>query len=165
MGFRRIRCVLISLLGAVVMLTVGAAPASAVERVPVESGLPVTFAAGDVCPFQVTISEVEADLVQTTLPRDTVLISGTLVVRVTNDATGESVVRDVSGPVTITQTGETEVAVLAGPALLVLFEGDDATGKLGKGLFYQPRGLAVFRGSVLIRVVGPTEDLCETLAP
>ncbi len=161
MSVRRIRCVLISLLGALVMLTVGAAPASAA------SPPSVTIPAGVVCPFQVTLTAVEFDdFMERTLPRNTVLTTfGALVVEVTNDETGESVVRDISGPATVTQTGETTVSVLLGPSLLILLEGDDATGKLGQGLFYQPRGLAVFRGFTLIRVVGPTENLCVTLAP
>jgi len=165
MGIRGIRSVLISMLGAAVLLTVGAAPASAVERVPVDFGPPQTFPAGQVCPFQVTLTAIEDDLVQTTLTRNTVLITGPLVLEVTNDETGESVIRDVSGPATITQTGETSITVLLGPSLVILFEGEDATGEVGApGLFFQPRGVLVLRGFTVIRAVGPTENLCETLA-
>ena len=80
-------------------------------------GPPQTFPAGQVCPFQVTLTAIEDDLVQTTLTRNTVLITGPLVLEVTNDETGESVIRDVSGPATITQTGETSITVLLAPVL------------------------------------------------
>ncbi len=162
MGSRLIRTVLVSLLGGV-MLTVGAAPASAgVIREPVPSGFPVTLPAGEVCTFQVTLEEVEADLVATTFPNGTLLVTGPLIVEVINDETGESVVRDISGPALITQDSDgTEVFRAFGNSLSVVRE--DATGEVGSGLIIG-QGLLVFRDDVLTRVVGPTEDLCETLA-
>jgi hypothetical protein len=132
-------------------------------RTFVESGLPYTFAAGDACDFAVTLSEVENNEFARTFPNGNTLITGRLVVSVTNDATGESVVRDVSGPVLITTgpSGET-VVVLSGSSLSPVFAGNDDTGTVGQGLFIF-HGPTVFTDSQLTRVSGTVEDLCATL--
>jgi len=74
----------------------GAAPASAgvvggggkpSARELVPSGLPVTFigGSGQACAFDVTISEVANNEFARTFPNGNTLITGRLVVRVTND--------------------------------------------------------------------------------
>ena len=132
-------------------------------RIFVESGLPYTYAAGDACPFAVTLSEMANNEFARTFPNGNTLITGRFVVSVTNDATGESVVRDISGPVLITAgpSGET-VVVLSGSSLSPVFAGHDDTGTVGQGLFIF-HGPTVFTDSQLTRVSGTVEDLCTTL--
>jgi hypothetical protein len=174
MAFRKIVVVVVSLAAALLAgPTVGAGSASAglvggggkpSPRVFVESGLPFTLAAGDACPFAVTLSEVANNEFARTFPNGNMLITGRLVVRVTNEATGKSVVRDVSGPVLITSGPDGEsVVVLSGSSLSPVFAGHDDTGTVGKGLFVF-HGPTVFTDSQLTRVSGAVENLCRTLA-
>jgi hypothetical protein len=89
--------------GAAAALTVVAAAPSYADRpgprMPGDhSDLPLTFDAGVVCPFQVTISlEVAHDWSREESP-GVLRGSGRLVLRFTNDDTETSVVRNVSGP-------------------------------------------------------------------
>jgi hypothetical protein len=130
----------------------------------VDTDLPATFAAGVACDFQVTVSEVVNNEYSRTFPSGSMLITGRLVVRVTNDETGESVVRNVSGPGLVT-TGPNseEVLILRGPTLFPVFEGEDATGQVGVGMLVF-HGTIVFAGGRLTSVSGSFEDLCDTLA-
>ena len=99
-----------------------------------------------------------------TFPNGNTLITGRFVVSIRNDATGTSVVRDISGPVLITSgpNGET-VVVLNGSSLSAVFAGHDDTGTLGQGLFIF-HGPTVFTDFQLTRVSGAVENLCTTLA-
>lgn len=132
-------------------------------RVFVPSGLPFTFGAGDVCPFATTLSEVANHEFARTFPNGNTLVTGRLVVRVTNETTGASVVRDVSGPVLSSSgtSGET-VVVLTGSSLSPVLAGHDATGAVGQGLFVF-HGPTVFTDFQLTRVTGSFENLCTTL--
>lgn len=172
MSYRRIMMAATAA-GLLAAATVGAGPASAglvggggmpSPRVFVESGLPVTYAAGDACPFAVTISEVLNKEFARTFPNGNTLITGQFVVTVTNDATTRSVVRNISGPVLITSgpNGES-VFVLSGSSLSPVFAGHDDTGTVGEGLFIF-HGPTVFTDNQLTRVSGAVEKLCTTLA-
>jgi hypothetical protein len=130
----------------------------------VESGLPFTLPAGTACEFDVTLSEVANNEFARTFPNGNVLITGRLVVRVTNDDTDVSVVRNISGPVLLTTgPGGESVVVLSGSSLSPVFDGNDATGQVGTGLFVF-HGPAVFTDGQLTRVSGSVENLCATLA-
>ncbi len=153
----------------------GAAPASAAvvtgggkpsDRVFVPSGLPITFpgGTGQACAFDVTISEVANNEYARTFPNGNTLITGRLVLRVTNDVTGQSVVRDASGPVLITTgTNGEQISVLSGASLSPVFAGHDDTGSNLQGLFIF-HGPTVFTDGQLTKVSGSYEDLCLTLA-
>jgi hypothetical protein len=130
----------------------------------VESGLPITFKAGAACDFAVTIEEVANKEFSRTFPNGNILTTGQLVVRVINDGTGEALVRNISGP-TLATTGPNgeQVLILSGSSLSPVFEGNDSTGKVGKGLFVF-HGPTVFTDFKLTDVSGDFENLCETLA-
>jgi hypothetical protein len=156
-----------------VLPMLGAVPASAglvggggkpTPREFAESGLPATFEAGMACDFAVTVAEVVNKEFRRTFPNGNSLITGRLVVRVTNDVTDETVVRNVSGPVLLTtgHAGE-QVAVLSGSSISPVFQGNDLTGEVGRGLFVF-HGPTVFTDFKLTDVSGNFEDLCETLA-
>jgi hypothetical protein len=155
------------------LILLGATPANAGmvggggepgPREPVDTGLPATFPAGTVCDFQITVSEVANNEYARTFPNGNILTTGRLVLRVTNDETGESAVRNSSGPAVLTtgSNGE-EVLVARGPTLFPVFEGEDATGRVGVGAFLF-HGTIVFAGGSLTSVSGSFEDLCVTLA-
>jgi hypothetical protein len=162
-----------AIVGGAALLVLGAAPASAGPvggggqpgpREPVDTGLPTTFPAGVVCDFPITVSEVVNNEYSRTFPNGNTLTTGRIVLRVTNDETGESVVRNSSGPGLLTTgpNGE-EVLIAHGPTLFPVFEGEDVTGRLGVGAFLF-HGTIVFTGGQLTRVSGTFEDLCVTLA-
>src|SRR6478752_379483 len=153
---------------------IGVAPASAgvvggggkpSDRVFVPSGLPFTYpgGTGQACAFDVTISEVANNEFARIFPNGNILVTGQLVLRVTNDSSGDSVVRDVSGPVLITSgpSGES-VVVLSGASLSPVFEGHDDTGADLQSLFIF-HGPTVFTNGQLTQVSGSYEDLCQTL--
>lgn len=159
--------------GGAALFVLSAAPASAGPvggggkpgpREPVDTGLPTTFPAGVVCDFPITVSEVVNNEYSRTFPNGNILTTGRLVLRVTNDETGESVVRNSSGPALLTTApnGE-EVLTAHGPTLFPVFEGEDATGRVGVGAFLF-HGTIVFADGHLTRVSGTFEDLCVTLA-
>jgi hypothetical protein len=133
-------------------------------REPVDTGLPATFPAGAVCDFQITVSEVANNEYSRAFPNGNILTTGQLVLRVTNDETGESAVRNASGPGVLTtgSNGE-EVLVAHGRTLFPVFEGEDATGRVGVGAFLF-HGTIVFAGGRLTSVSGSFEDICITLA-
>lgn len=173
MSIRRISHIVVAIVAGGVLLLLGAAPASAgvvggggkpTPREFVESGLPFTYPAGTACDFAVTLSEVANNEFARTFPNGNVLITGRFVVGVANDETGQSVERDISGPVLLTtgSNGE-QVTVLGGAGLSPVFEGHDATGRVGTGLFIF-HGPTVFTGGQLISVSGSFENLCDTLA-
>jgi hypothetical protein len=131
----------------------------------VPSGLPFTYpgGTGEACAFDVTITEVANNEFARTFPNGNTLITGRLVLRITNDSSGDSVVRNVSGPVLITSSPSGEpVAVLSGASLSPVFEGHDDTGADLQGLFIF-HGPTVFTNGQLTRVSGSYEDLCKTL--
>jgi hypothetical protein len=130
----------------------------------VPTGFPATLDAGLACDFPVTFDEVANQEYSRELPNGTTVVTGRLVVRLTNDTNGNSVVRNVSGPV-FTSTGPNgeQVVTASGSTVSPVFAGNDATGTVGKGLFVF-HGPIVFTDFVLTRVSGSYEDLCETLA-
>jgi len=128
-------------------------------RTFVPSGLPATFDAGIACDFSVTLTEVANNEFSRTFPNGNVLTTGRLVVEITNDATGESVVRNVSGPTLASGATFT----LNGASISPVFAGNDDTGRVGTGLFVF-HGPTVFTDFRLTHVSGRVENLCETLA-
>jgi hypothetical protein len=145
------------------MVVVVAGGASA-DPNPRSGRIPVTAPPDEVvtgiCPFPVLVETVVNNEFSKTLPDGTVLVSGRLVVRVTNTVTGESKVYNVSGPAKITTNGAIETDVFLGP-----------------GLGIDPSiGMIVTSGRVVVtvntetgelRIVsqrGHVEDVCATLA-
>jgi hypothetical protein len=173
MSIRRMSGFAVAIIAGAAVVALGSAPASAgvvggggkpSPREFVESGLPFTFPAGTACDFDVTLSEVANNEFTRTFPNGNTLITGRLVVRITNDETGASVIRNVSGPaLTTTGSNGEQVFALKGASLSPVFEGNDATGQVGSGLFVF-HGPVVFADGQLIIVSGSFENLCNTLA-
>jgi hypothetical protein len=125
---------------------------------------------GDVCEFGVLVGPIRSRGHQVTFPEDTdgtiqQRITGQLIVRLTNTTSGESVVRNITGPVDFWFFADGTAASLnRGHALAFLFFFEEG----GPALWYHS-------GSILwavdtdgnfsvVRQPGISEDLCQTLA-
>jgi hypothetical protein len=127
-------------------------------RVPVTS--PPDDVITDVCPFPIFIETLVNKEYSKTHKNGVEIITGRLVVRVTNTETGESRVYNISGPVHITRDGPIETDVFGGRSLLL----DPSFGALvtsGRvvGTFNTETG--EFR---IVSQRGHAEDVCATLA-
>jgi len=162
----------LALLAAIVLSVAFAQPALAdpPTREPAVVG-PISFAALEVCPFPVSLAPVGDRRPKiTTFADGRQIITGFFGARVTNDATGESIVLNNSGPAFITPNPDGTVTVkVTGRSLFYFFPGD-----LGPG---QPGALLNMTGLVVetlpadfsailsfTHTGGTTENLCETLA-
>jgi hypothetical protein len=118
---RMIRVMLLPIVG-VVALLLFAGPASAAPRVPnVTPFGPVPFDAGVLCPFPVTLEGSDGQLVRTTLPDGTTILTGPFVLTITNTEDPEnlrSATFNVSGP-TFGSGGQ---LLLTGTAIILLFD-------------------------------------------
>ena len=114
------RMILVPFLGAIALLLF-AGPASGAPRVPnVTPFDPVRFDAGVLCPFPVMLEGRDGQLVRTTLPGGTTILTGPLVVTITNTEDPEnlrSATFNVSGP-TFRSGNE---LILTGSAIILLF--------------------------------------------
>jgi hypothetical protein len=123
-----------------------------------------TFAAGEVCPFHTTITNVVNATYSRTFPNGDSLSTGRLVERITNDETGESVVRNISGPGASTygRNGEWTLTLTGASIFWIIKEIGDATGTLNEGLFIG-HGPVVYLDLKLVQAPPHYENLCETL--
>jgi hypothetical protein len=155
----------------VLVLSLGASPAAAggqPEHVffPAE---PVEFLPGDVCEFGVLAEPIRSRGHQITFPEDAdgtvqVRITGMWFVRVTNTETGESVVRNMTGPVDYWFYADgTGASLNRGHSLGFLFSFEEG----GPALWYQsgPVLWAVDADGLfsVVQQRGVSEDLCQTL--
>jgi hypothetical protein len=116
-----LRRMLVPIVGAIALLLL-AGPASAAPRVP--NGIPFSFLFTTLCPdFPVTLAGVApaeaSQLERTTLPDGTVILTGAVVVTVTNEENGNSATFNVSGPTFRASDG---AQILSGTALILLFD-------------------------------------------
>jgi hypothetical protein len=114
----------------------------------------------EVCPFPIFIETLAAKEFSKTHENGVEIITGRLVVRITNTETGESQVYNISGPVHITRDGPIETDIFGGRSLLL----DPSFGVLvtsGRvvGTFNTDTG--EFR---IVSRRGHVEDVCATLA-
>lgn len=131
---------------------------------------PLEFAAGELCPFAVRIEAVENKEIATTFTDKDgnptrQLITGRLVMRITNLATGASIVRNVSGPGMLTFHADgTLTVVLRGGSLLYLLPTD--AGGPGLWLNSGPVRLEVDAANNVTSTVRPAHsiDVCPMLA-
>lgn len=128
-------------------------------RIPVE--IPPDITVTDVCPFPVAI---HADINQEFSKEHqngVTIITGRLVVTITNTETGESVTYNISGPVHITSQDGLETQVFLGRSLLF-------TPDIGM-LVTSGRAVTAFNPETgeftLVSHQGHAEDVCATLAP
>lgn len=123
-----------------------------------------SFVAGEVCPFPVTIIDIVNETSSRTFPDGSSLSTGRLVERITNDETGEYVVRNISGPGASTYgpNGEWTLTLTGSSIFWIIKEIGDATGTLNEGLFIG-HGPLVYVDLLLVQAPPRYENLCETL--
>ncbi|HEU4997572.1 MAG TPA: hypothetical protein VFT68_01395 [Lapillicoccus sp.] len=160
--------------GAAALMTLTAAASSHAEGigaggggkpVTIPSGMPTTwtFGAGDVCPFKTTIIDIVNESTGRAFPSGETLFTGRLKERITNDETGRTVVRNISGPgnSTFGPNGEW-ILTLSGSSIFWISDGHDPDGLIGNGL-YISHGPVVFVDLVLVQPPASYENLCETV--
>jgi uncharacterized protein YndB with AHSA1/START domain len=105
--------------------------------------------------YRIEFSDDAGNLIRT-------IIQGRAVLEFTNTDTGTSVIRNVSGPATITEADQ--IAVKTGPWLFIFFPGDLGTGTPGT-MFINYGRVVEYRGEPhkIISQTGVQEDLCATL--
>ncbi len=162
---RMIRVMLLPIVGAIALMLL-ADPASAAPRVP--NGFPFgpsSFDADVLCPkFGVTLEGVSpaedgSQIVRTTLPNGTVILTGPLVLTVTLD-NGHSATFNASGPTFVSQSGTR--LTLRGTAIILLFSG---VGDLGPGIL-ATNGQGTIDGGIFNEetFTGHITDVCKQLS-
>jgi hypothetical protein len=130
----------------------------------------ITAPAGAVCPFSVTAEPVREDLRvryhhDAAGEVDGYQATGQLIARITNNETGVSVVRNLSGPGTVTFNPDGSYDAVAGGDFLIFFlAGDQPANQL-----LLLKGQTVLHGApdgskTLVSHSGTVENLCDTLA-
>jgi hypothetical protein len=153
------RTILVPILGAIALLLCAGA-ASAAPRVPnVTPSDPVTFGEDVLCPFPVTLEARDGQLVRTTLPDGTTILTGPLALTITNAENDRSATFNVSGP---TFASDNEL-ILTGSAIILFFNflapppaGILATNGRGTLDANQDFNLDTFKGN--------SRDVCQQLA-
>jgi hypothetical protein len=150
--------ILVPILGAIALLLF-AGPASAAPRVPnVTPFGPVPFDAGVLCPFPLTLEGRDGQLVRTTLPDGTTILTGPFVLTIKNTENGRSATFNVSGPT----FGSDNQLILTGTAIILLFN---------LGPSFPGPGIRATNGRVTIvdsvfneeTFKGHSRDVCEQL--
>lgn len=131
---------------------------------------PITAPAGVVCPFTVTAEPVREDLrvryhYDSAGNVDGYQATGQLIARITNEETGASVVRNLSGPGTVTFNPDGSYDAVVSGDFLVFFLGQDTPSHQLLLL----SGHTILHGAptgekTLVSNSGHVENLCETLA-
>jgi hypothetical protein len=150
--------------GIVALAAAGAAFSAGPVREPIVFE-PFTFAAGEVCPFAVTIDAVVNKEILKDFG-DHLIITGRLVAQVTNDETEQSVVLNVSGPAKVIFTEDAATQYGRGLGLNFFFPGDLGPGSEGALLW--TRGPMIQRfseeGLEIVRMAPVVRDVCAMLA-
>jgi hypothetical protein len=162
------------LLGTVALALVGAKATAAADGSygpwqPTYQGA-ITAPAGAVCPFSVTASPAREDLrvryhYDSAGSVDGYQATGQLIARITNHETGASVVRNLSGPGTVTLYPDGSYDAEAGGNFLIFFLAQDNPSRellllSGHALLHGDASGA----KTLVSHSGQVENLCETLA-
>jgi hypothetical protein len=170
-GMKRLAAVFLSTFA---LALVGAGPTAAADGSygPWQSTYqgPITAPAGVVCPFTVTAEPVREDIrvryhYDSAGNVDGYQATGQLIGRITNNETGASVVRNLSGPGMVTFNPDgSYVAVVQGDFLVFFLGQDDPANQL---LLFS--GRMVLQGAAsgektLVSHSGEVENLCDTLA-
>jgi hypothetical protein len=131
---------------------------------------PITAPAGLVCAFTVTAEPVREDLrvryhYDSAGNVDGYQATGMLIARITNDETGSSVVRNLSGPGTVTFNPDGSYDAVVSGDFLVFFLPQDAP----SSELLLLSGRTVLHGApsgekTLVTNSGNVENLCDTLA-
>jgi hypothetical protein len=148
--------------GIVALAATGAAFSAGPVREPVVFD-PITFDAGEVCPFAVTIETVVNKEILKDFG-DHLIITGRLVALVRNDDTEKSVVLNVSGPAKVVFDEDSATQYGRGLGLNFFLPGD-----LGpEGALLWTRGPMIQRfseeGLEIVRMAPVVRDVCAMLA-
>jgi hypothetical protein len=159
------RLVLVTFSVAITLVSgAGSAAAAAPFRLPLD---PVhdAQAAGVVCPFAVSVDSVKINETLTVLANGRTFITGASVERVTNLENGKSIVLNVSGPTTISDTDGVRTFVAGGRNLWGFHRGDLGAGQPGSLLLTTGRAVLTVSesGLTFTHTGGTTENLCQTL--
>ena len=133
---------------------------------------PLSFGPGEVCSFPLTLSAVRNRAQVITFSDGRVKIVGSFWTRITNDATGESIVVNTSGPFSSRPNPDgTETWRGAGRFLWYFLPGDLGPGEPGALLLTTGLSVEIVNPSPgafailsFTRKGGTTENLCQTLA-
>ena len=146
----------------------GASPASAAK--PLREFLPNSDAVIEgACDFPVAVTVLENNEFSTTFFKDgnvtRVLVTGRLVVELTNVDTGESLVANISGPGIFTFTTDTTLLKTEGQWLLVFFPGDLGEGEPGQIWLTSGQFVVEFseEGQRLLEAHGTFKNVCLLL--
>ena len=147
-------------------LFAGAASADKPVREPLPTQQDVTFGAGEVCDFPVTLETLVNNQFVTTFSDGRQRVTGALKIRLTNVDTGQSLLVNASGPAWQTETETVLEVSTQGRLVLFPFAGDEP----GPGIFLY-RGNVHFevefasgRLTVLSATGPPPKNLCDDLA-
>jgi hypothetical protein len=167
---RKIRLTVSMIVAAVAISLFGSQPALADPPTPAVFD-PISFAAGEVCEFPLTLSAERNRARMITFSDGSFTIVGSFLTRVTNDATGESIVINASGPFFFKPNPDGTTVTMRGAGRFIwwFFPGDLGEGEPGAlllttGLSVQTAPLDVSTITSFMRKGGTTENLCETLA-
>jgi hypothetical protein len=115
-----LRRILVPIVGAIALLLL-AGPASAAPKVPnatpVNLGTFLPDTPGELCPFPVMLVARNGQVVRTTLPDETTILTGPFVLTITNETNGRSATFNISGP---TFTSGNQLTI-TGTAIVLLF--------------------------------------------
>jgi hypothetical protein len=156
------KLMLVPIVGAIALLLL-AGPASAAPKVPKGDAFefPAELTqAGQLCDFAVTLKGISGQVVRTTLPDGTTILTGPAVITITNVTNELSTTLNISGP-TFTSGDD---AILTGPAIILLFPGVPSN-PAGPGIL-ATTGQATLEDGVfdIDTFTGTTQDVCEQLA-
>jgi hypothetical protein len=152
------KIMLVPIVGAIALLLL-AGPASAAPKVP--NGIPFAFSvgAGELCPFAVSLEGTNGQVIRTTLPDGTTILTGPFVLKITNLDNGRSATFNISGP---TFTSDNQM-LITGTAIVLLFNefappGPGILATNGRGTIDENLdfNIETFTGS--------TQDVCQQLA-
>jgi hypothetical protein len=136
-----------------------AAPNPRSHRIPVEQ--PSHLVLTDLCPFTVVLDTVVNGEFSKTHENGVTIVTGRLVVQVTNQETGASKTYNVSGPVRILPaSGTTQIVELLGRSLLT----DPSLGVIVTSGRLVVRVDTTTGGLTVLSTTGHVEDVCQTLA-
>jgi hypothetical protein len=156
------KLLLVPIVGAIALLLL-AGPASAAPKVPKGDAfeLPAELgAAGELCAFEVSLVGISGQVVRTTLPDGTTILTGPAVVTITNEENERSATFNISGPTFTSEDGN--VMIVTGPAIILLFA---RFAPPGPGILAtEGRGTIEDLDFDIEGFTGSTSDVCAELA-
>jgi hypothetical protein len=148
------KLMLVPIVGAIALLLL-AGPASAAPKVP--KGTSFAISDTQFCGFLVTLVGVSGQVVRTTLPDGTTILTGPAVVTI--EGNDRSLTFNISGPIFTSTTGD---VILTGPSIILL---EDRGPSFPEPGILATLGRGTIEGGVfdINTFTGTTSDVCEQL--